>query len=372
MAKITMRLAELRKRRGMTQQELADLLKVSFQSVSKWENNISTPDIALLPELSAIFGVSVDQLLGLVPFEEERYLPEKTGTEDFWNRKLEYLKRTRKTYFYESFVEYLIQKVLNITAPVDILDCGCGYGFLGLLLLPLLPPGSTYTGVDFAHELIAYGREEFEKEGLIATFAEHDFLTWQASRKYDLVIAQAVLRHVDNAEVFLEKMISHARRDGLIVSIETNREFECDGLYIEGMDYAGLCEHDGLQKKWKTEYEKQGRDYAVAMRVPFMMRRLGLYDIGVRMDDRVEFVVPEQEDYAETKQDFIDYNDWNYPLEAKEKERRIEYLLTRGMNRKEAEDYCNRGCRIARALGRDDGAYLFFKGRMISYGRKRG
>ncbi|MBR5562247.1 MAG: helix-turn-helix transcriptional regulator [Clostridia bacterium] len=52
-----------RKAMGMTQDDIAARLGVSPQAVSKWENNLSCPDISLLPEISKIFGVSVDELL---------------------------------------------------------------------------------------------------------------------------------------------------------------------------------------------------------------------------------------------------------------------------------------------------------------------
>jgi len=53
-----------RKRLGMTQEQLAERMGVSAQAVSKWENNLSCPDISVLPELAGVFGVSVDELLG--------------------------------------------------------------------------------------------------------------------------------------------------------------------------------------------------------------------------------------------------------------------------------------------------------------------
>lgn len=56
-------LAELRKKNGMTQAAVAKLLNVSNRAVSKWENGIGFPEITLLPEIAAIFGVTVDYLL---------------------------------------------------------------------------------------------------------------------------------------------------------------------------------------------------------------------------------------------------------------------------------------------------------------------
>ena len=58
------RIARLRLMKGMTQERLANLANVSAQAVSKWENDLSYPDIMLLPVLADVFGVSIDELLG--------------------------------------------------------------------------------------------------------------------------------------------------------------------------------------------------------------------------------------------------------------------------------------------------------------------
>ncbi len=53
-----------RKRLGLTQDQLAEKLGVTAQAVSKWENDLSCPDITMLPKLAQIFGVTTDALLG--------------------------------------------------------------------------------------------------------------------------------------------------------------------------------------------------------------------------------------------------------------------------------------------------------------------
>lgn len=57
------RIAMLRKEKGMKQDTLAEVLGVSPQAVSKWENDQTCPDISLLPRLAELLGVSVDELL---------------------------------------------------------------------------------------------------------------------------------------------------------------------------------------------------------------------------------------------------------------------------------------------------------------------
>lgn len=55
----------LRQKKGMTQEGLAELLGVSPQAVSRWENDSAYPDITLLPGLALLFDVSVDTLVGM-------------------------------------------------------------------------------------------------------------------------------------------------------------------------------------------------------------------------------------------------------------------------------------------------------------------
>ena len=57
-------IASLRKQHGMTQLELAEKMGVTDKAVSKWERNLSCPDIALLPALAEVLGISVDDLVG--------------------------------------------------------------------------------------------------------------------------------------------------------------------------------------------------------------------------------------------------------------------------------------------------------------------
>ena len=58
------RIVQNRKRKNLTQDQLAEQLGVTAQAVSKWENDQSCPDIATLPKLANIFGITVDELLG--------------------------------------------------------------------------------------------------------------------------------------------------------------------------------------------------------------------------------------------------------------------------------------------------------------------
>ncbi len=70
----------LRKAHGLTQEQLAAALGISFQAVSKWETGNSCPDISALPLLADLFSVTVDQLIGRVPLMDLPEEPEEQPT----------------------------------------------------------------------------------------------------------------------------------------------------------------------------------------------------------------------------------------------------------------------------------------------------
>lgn len=71
------RITEYRKRAGITQDQLAERMNVSPQAVSKWENDLSCPDISLLPQLADYFNVTIDELLRGDVAKEIRLVPQE-------------------------------------------------------------------------------------------------------------------------------------------------------------------------------------------------------------------------------------------------------------------------------------------------------
>ena len=76
-------LARLRREKGWTQEQLARELGISYQAVSKWENELSSPDLSALPLLADLFGVRIDALFGretAQPQETPAVLPQPEET----------------------------------------------------------------------------------------------------------------------------------------------------------------------------------------------------------------------------------------------------------------------------------------------------
>ena len=70
--KLGEKIKTLRKQRNISQEVLANYLGISFQSVSKWENESTLPDVMMIPAIASFFGISTDELFEYNLYEVER------------------------------------------------------------------------------------------------------------------------------------------------------------------------------------------------------------------------------------------------------------------------------------------------------------
>ena len=158
------------------------------------------------------------------------------------------------------------------------------------------------------------------------------------------------------------------------------------------MDYGKLCAHEGLKKLWACEKKKEGRDWSAAIKAAHMMKRLGLKEIGIRLNDRVHFISPETEEsaqnvraqdghaqggHAQQVKDFMEMSGWKAmgggsTERPEEREPQIRALMSRGMDRKEADEFLEHDERLARFFkeNRDEVSFTRFQGALITFGRK--
>ncbi len=138
---MTLKIAEtirrLRRDRGMTQNELADRLGVSYQAVSRWENESSYPDIELLPAIAALFGVTVDYLLGAA---------DKRAGQDWWSacyqsddpaEQLSRLRQMHRTFPEDQEVFFRLCEA--VTEPEEAMRLS--EEFLGMCTIPFFRAG---------------------------------------------------------------------------------------------------------------------------------------------------------------------------------------------------------------------------------------
>lgn len=106
------KLKVIRKRFGLSQEQLAGLMNVSRQAISKWEGNLGMPDVSNLQELSKVFGVMVDYLLN-----DENQLPalqlRKVLDKDKYKSKLSSYPSILKEYYDEPYEIYNLVRMLS-------------------------------------------------------------------------------------------------------------------------------------------------------------------------------------------------------------------------------------------------------------------
>ena len=217
----SLNLFELRKSRGITQSYLAEIIGVSFQTISKWETGMAVPDVKHVIAMAKFFGVTTDQILGLQPLEYD-YFSRMTETAEYWNDKLHYICNSRYELWNSDYIEFLVQKVWKIEKKLDILDFGCGNGYLAGLIMPFLPKGSTYTGIDISDVMIQEAKRIYADEKYPVKFICKNAYDYQEKEKYDMVICQAFLRELSKPKKALINMINSLKIEGLIVCIEVN------------------------------------------------------------------------------------------------------------------------------------------------------
>lgn len=365
----SLNLFELRKSRGITQSYLAEIIGVSFQTISKWETGMAVPDVKHVIAMAKFFGVTTDQILGLQPLEYD-YFSRMTETAEYWNDKLHYICNSRYELWNSDYIEFLVQKVWKIEKKLDILDFGCGNGYLAGLIMPFLPKGSTYTGIDISDVMIQEAKRIYADEKYPVKFICKNAYDYQEKEKYDMVICQAFLRELSKPKKALINMINSLKIEGLIVCIEVNRELDNAGTYIEGLDYSSILMTEVQRKYWKTEFEKSDRDYAVGIRLPFLLRDLGIKDIEVRVQDKVKFADSSNRDaYDRLQAAYVCEKGWKND-NAQEDKRAVEVLMNRGLAREEAEQLTSNWEQIKDKIMNEKNAFLKTTGFLITFGRK--
>lgn len=253
-----------------------------------------------------------------------------------WNNALEYLKKSRRNWWNNDYIEFLIEKVWKITEPVSIVDFGCGIGFLGELLLPILPKGSVYTGIDIGDKLLKEGKRRFKNTEYETYFIQADLNEYKAKEKYDIAICQTVLQHIPNPVKILEVMKECVKPDGMVICIELNRDVLGAAMYIDGLDYGKLNVLGIEQKVRRNILEETGKDFEIGLKLPVYMKKIGLKNVDIRVNDSVKYIHPSKHEYKKEIEAFM-LGTYSNKMTKEKKEDFVNYLINKGLTKKEAE-----------------------------------
>lgn len=193
-------ISKRRKEMGLTQNQLAKTLNISFQAVSKWENGTAYPDIEMLPKLAAALNTTVDALLGyssVVTDYDGRYNTE----EYYWG-----LKPNR--------ICYDIMKILPPIRPYRVLDIGCGEGkdavFFAKCGYAVTAFDISKQGIEKAEKLAQYNKVEVR-------FFRGDIFDYRPETEYDIIFSSGVLHFLSRArrKEFCDSLKAHTADNGI-------------------------------------------------------------------------------------------------------------------------------------------------------------
>jgi tellurite methyltransferase len=175
-------IATYRKERGLTQEELAQILGLSFQAVSKWENAQTMPDLSLLPQLSRTLEVSIDKLLGYVSqdrpitiYEEQYKTPDY-----YWGTE-------------PNSACYQVLKLMPPTKRLKLLDIGCGEGKDAVFFAR---NGYDVTAFDVSDAGIEKTKRLAAKVGVHVHVFKADITDYRVENDFDIVYSSGVLNYI--------------------------------------------------------------------------------------------------------------------------------------------------------------------------------
>lgn len=199
---ISDRIKFYRKKSNLTQVQLAELIGVSPQAISKWETGIGCPDLSMVVPLAIALRISTDELL------EYRDGINLNTVKSEWNSMAaayELYNNSSDSYSYT--IEWpCIQELLPDLRGKSILDFGCGTGIFSFLLEKYYP--SKIVGLDLSEAMLKIAAEKAREKKSSAQFILGDAnkLASYFDETFDLVFSSTTTQYLTNFDVLFENI----------------------------------------------------------------------------------------------------------------------------------------------------------------------
>lgn len=189
-----------RRELGLTQKQLAKSLNISFQAVSKWENNSAYPDIEILPKLASSLNTTVDALLGyesIVTDYDKRYNTEQY----YWG-------------LVPNRICYDIMKIIPPVKSYRLLDIGCGEGKDAVFFAKC---GYAVTAFDISERGIEKAKRLAEYNRVDVNFFKADLFDYRPDSEYDIIFSSGMLHFTRQTErrELCESLKAHTADNGI-------------------------------------------------------------------------------------------------------------------------------------------------------------
>lgn len=231
----------LRREAGMTQRELAEKLNVSFQAVSKYENEGVMPDVMSLPEIAKIFGVTIDDLF-------------KDNMSSYRNKAERLLAVYERTANNEDFI-IADREFENLNNEEMGLEDKRNYA----KLYHLMTYYSMCKGLKLIDEVVEQSQDDLE-ELVVSLCNKSNFLSMLGRKDITIEVLEAMQsQYVENSFVLQGLLHSYKNADmydKVIQVFEENKE-NCDAMsYLyAGDSYARMKQYDKALDCWSKSIE---------------------------------------------------------------------------------------------------------------------
>lgn len=199
---LSQNIASLRRAKQLTQDELAKLLSVTSQAVSKWENAQSKPDISLLPQLAVVLDTDLNALMGYTQQKSITYYDEVYQEGDYyWGVA-------------PSSACYRVMELLPPTRPLKVLDIACGEGKDAVFFAR---NGYEVTAFDPVAAGVENAKRLAERFRVPINAFQADMLKFRLDTNFDIIYCSGALHYVPPKlrEELLENYKSHTNVGGL-------------------------------------------------------------------------------------------------------------------------------------------------------------
>jgi 2-polyprenyl-3-methyl-5-hydroxy-6-metoxy-1,4-benzoquinol methylase len=205
-----------------------------------------------------------------------------------------------------------LAQLLGLRPGLQVADIGCGWGYLGHLLLPLISPGGRVDGFELQESLIRRGRERITEAGhsgrIVLHQADITDLNEVRDNRFDLAVCQTVLMHLSQPEQALAEMKRIVKPGGLVAAIEPNLVAARASSY----DSCGGEDFEQLRRLLLVEsYVSEGcqrsgaGDYRIASKLPGLMAASGLGEARLWINPKVYQCTPPYDAEARRYRDFL-------------------------------------------------------------------
>lgn len=210
-----------------------------------------------------------------------------------WDSHAAYFAQNRVLLHNDDYLKFLVRDVWKLNQPCRVIDFGCGSGRFGLMLMPLLPEGSTYTGFDESLTLVDEAKAIYEDSPYNAEFKVGDVhKAPYADDLFDLAVSHAVLMHIPDPMGAIQEMIRVTRNGGMLITCDANRNAINALSHVDELDWQDTT-HLALLQKMNLEIRlKTGVDHNIGIKTPILMHKAGLKNIGARVTDCVRMILP--------------------------------------------------------------------------------